>query len=147
MGHGSLGLGRKTPWPAGNRLLAAVHRRSDLRKGRVRLAVYWVAHTGHVGCGSRASRSELLGSTNRRPTRRSTGNRLPSPTGDNPSEDRVLWVSGFPRASDPPTPSSLSLSPGLSVSLSFPLSPLHLSSLTLCLSLCDRVRGTKKEEK
>jgi hypothetical protein len=90
MGHGSLGLGRKTPWPAENRLLAAVHGQSDLRKGRVHLTVYWVAQTGHVGCGSRASRSELLGSTNRRPTGRSAGNRLPSPTGDHPSEDRVL---------------------------------------------------------
>jgi hypothetical protein len=35
LGHGSTGLGRKTPWQVGNRLLAIIHGGSDLRMVRV----------------------------------------------------------------------------------------------------------------
>jgi hypothetical protein len=35
LGHGSTGLGRKTPWQVENRLLAVIHGGSDLQKVRV----------------------------------------------------------------------------------------------------------------
>jgi hypothetical protein len=95
--------------------------------------------SGLTGCGSRATRSELLGSTDRRlwlcRRRPSTTHRVPD-----------LWAVGFPPASSG-LPLTDSLSPDLSVSLSDSqhLSPIltlsslnlsHLSSQSHSLSRC-----------